>query len=347
MSNMNSGIDQIFSKIHNRLVLYRHVFPFVKRNKDRVITRENTICLFCHPRGGSTWLAELLLHLPGSTLIDEPLWRGNITEPFGMPDAHARKVPAISELGFFYYQYIPESATWPEARQTFSEILAGRVPSSGLYEEQGWHRLRYNNLHIVKFCYGNMLMPWLMKQFDVRAILLTRHPCAVVGSQLQHPSWRDIRIHDHLKVADFPYNEPYRLALEKIGKITSRETYLACIWALNFKHTAMHPDNNRRWLTVSYERLLTNYEAEIQRISRYVGVDLSTMEINYQKPSRSGSQNSGSPIDPEIRLMSWKTTLNEDQIMEILRVLEVFEIDIYGRHPEPDYDRLYSKNFRP
>ncbi len=334
----------IITKIRDRIILQRHVLPFVKRNSSREINKENTICLFCQPRGGSTWLAEIMLHLPGSVLIDEPLWRGHTIEPFGLPKASDRKVPAIADLGFFYHQHIPESASWPQAKNVLEEILAGRVPSKGLYEEQGWQKLQNSGLHIVKFCYANMLMPWLIRQFDFRAILLTRHPCAVIASQLRRPSWRDISIGKNITVSDFPYNEPYLKALEKIGKITSRETYLAVIWALNFKHTAMLPKNNRQWLTLSYEGLVTNFEYEIKRIDRRLGLDLSGCNINRHKPSKSSDIMTKTATRHENRLSSWQRDLDKKQIRDIFHVLDIFEIDIYGAGAEPDYKRLYQND---
>jgi len=339
---MPSQIENIFSKIHDRLILFRYILPFIKKNEKRVISPQNTLCLFCQPRGGSTWLAEIFLHISNSILIDEPLWRGKVNVPFKKPDHYTRKVPKISDLDFFFNQYIPEDVDWPEARMAFEDILSGRVISIGLYNEGGLKKLKNGNYYITKFCYANLLLPWLIDRFDFNAILLTRHPCAVVASQLKYPVWRDINIEEFRKIDDFRFNQIYYSALEKVGKIDSKEKYLALQWALGFKHTAMNPRNNKRWLTISYEGLLNNYSHEIERISNRFSFDLDNLNIDSSTPSKSTQPTSLKYMEEGQQLSSWKKELTGKQISTIFNVLEKFDIDIYTKEVEPEYERLYS-----
>jgi hypothetical protein len=334
--------ENILSKIQDRLILYRHIYPFVQKNKDRVISGDNTICLFCQPRGGSTWLAEIMLHLPGSVLIDEPLWRGNLKEAWGKPDFFERKVPQLADLDFYYNQYIPSDEPWPEASVVFEDILSGRVPSNGLYAEQDMRKLRGNGVYITKFCYGNLLMAWLVKQFNVKAILLTRHPCAVISSQLTHPSWQQLKLDERGKVANFPFNDIYVAAMERVGKIGDRESFLATLWALNFRHTAMQHENNKSWLTISYEGLLLNFDYEIDRIDNRFSLGLNRLAMDHRKPSRSACAGLFGKHETQAQLDSWKKRLSQKQISAILNVLEKFEIEIYNIDSEPDYSRLYK-----
>ncbi len=339
---MRNILHEIWPKIHDRWLLLRYVRPFNNKNAQRAVTSQNTMCLFCSPRGGSTWLAEIFLTLPGTALIDEPLWRGKLSSPFQNPDPLTRKVTAIAELGFFYNQHIPENAWWPEAEAVMADVLAGRALSLGLYDEQGLIRLEKGDFFIAKFCYGNLLMPWLLSRFDASAILLTRHPCAVIASQLRLPSWKDIRISDDMKIDEFPYNDFYRKALEKAGPIDSREKYLALIWALGFRHTAMHPLNNKRWLTIAYERLVTDFDHEIRRIEQRFGLMFNDPDAVRDRPSKSIKEHSLIRLRSENPLGAWQKDLSQKQISDILNVLEKFEIDIYSANIAPDYDKLYS-----
>lgn len=344
---MHSQIGKLSLKVHDRFTLLRYIRPFVKKNKGRVISKENTLCLFCQPRGGSTWLAEILLHIPNSALIDEPLWRGKVSEPFQTPDYYCRKVRQISDLNFFYNQHIPESSKWPEAKTIYNEILTGQVSSIGLYDEQDLGNLKNGDFYITKFNYANLLMPWLINQFNFNSLLLTRHPCAVIASQLKHSSWQGI---DPLKAnisGDIPYKEYYQLALKKVGGINSREKYLALIWALGFKNTAMHVDNNKKWLTISYEGLLTNFHHEIMRINHRFSLALNIEMIDYKKPSKSTKPRSIKYLQNDEQLSSWKKELTKKQISTIVDVLDKFEIDIYSEKLEPKYDLLYRNDKKP
>ena len=333
--------NEILSKLNDRWILYRYIYPFIRKNHDRKISKENTLCLFCQPRGGSTWLAEILLNIPGSVLIDEPLWRGNVSVPFQKPDNSSRKLIQVADLDFFYNQYIPEDSSWKDAQDVFEIILAGRAVSIGLYEEQDLKNLERGNFYISKFNYANLLMPWLIKQFDFKSIVLTRHPCAVIASQLRLPSWCDIDVSNYPADSDFPYSDFYYSNLTKIGSINSRESYLAFIWAMGFINTAMHKDNNKKWLTISYEGLLTNFSFEIERINERYSFDIDISDLNPYKPSKSTKKYSLQHLGRNEQLSSWKSQLSNNQIKNILKVLQKFEIDIYSEKFEPDYNRLY------
>jgi hypothetical protein len=339
---MQSQIAKIFSKVNDRLILFRYIYPFVRKNKERVITKENTLCLFCQPRGGSTWLSEILLNIPKSVLIDEPLWRGKVAAPFSKPDYYTRKVKKIADLDFFYNQYIPEGEQWVEAKAAFQEILSGQTISIGLYDEQDLKKLEYGNFYITKFNYANLLAPWLINQFDFNAILLTRHPCAVISSQLKLPAWKNIDPAKATGTGNFPYHEHYASALKKIGKIDSREKYLALIWALGFRNTAMHQYNNKKWLTIAYESLLTNFRDEINRINERFSFSLENLNIDSKKPSKSTRPGSIISLQNDEQLSSWKSNLTKKQIAIILKVLDQLDIDIYSEQLEPDYNSLYS-----
>ena len=315
---MRLQIGKIFSKINDRLILLRHIYPFVKKNERRLISPNNTLCLFCQPRGGSTWLAEILLNISNSVLIDEPLWRGRVVAPFTKSEYFTRKVSQISELNFFYNQYIPENADWPEAKNAFENILAGRAVSIGLYDEQNLRKLKHGSYYITKFNYANLLMPWLIDQFSFSSILLTRHPCAVIASQLKLPSWRDIDPSQAESSEEFPYSDFYFSALERIGTIDSKEKYLASIWALGFKHTAMHPENGKKWLTVSYEGLLNDNQYELKRINERFSLNLLSLDIDHKKPSKSTKNHSLPYLRNNEQLSSWKKELSSKQVNIIL-----------------------------
>jgi len=65
--------------------------------------------LFADPRGGSTWLGQLLQDRPTSALIDEPLWRGFYKSDGSMPSKSSGKLDELKELEFYYYQHIDEN----------------------------------------------------------------------------------------------------------------------------------------------------------------------------------------------------------------------------------------------
>ncbi len=336
---------RIINKIRDRYYLHRFVFPFVKRNENRVIKEENTLCLFCHPRGGSTWLAEILLNIPDSCLIDEPLQKGKIKNKGVLKN---RSQPYRSLLNpdnnlLFEELSIPVRSHWKEAEYLFSDILGGRIDALSLYDEAGPRRLANAETYIVKFNYGHLIMNWLTDRFPVTPVLLTRHPCAVVASQLK------MKI---VSKADFKNrkNPPALFRQGVLNKylpvftgISGIEEYLAFWWSVKMKETLKHRQQQNKGLIIAYEGMLLSFEKEMRRLFDRIKKDppdhLAALKF---KPSASTDARSVARIKENVQLSGWKEELSQIQIRKILGVVEKFGIDVYGPEPEPDYDKLYN-----
>src|SRR5690606_8614167 len=113
-------------------------------NKARIICGD--------PRGGTTWLAQLLNQLPGSALIWEPLAVSEVRE--------------VNALNFQWRQFIPQNESWPEARALMERILSGRLLSPYLCQQTTPGQFRHASHLLIKFCRANQLLPWLTKQFN-------------------------------------------------------------------------------------------------------------------------------------------------------------------------------------
>ncbi len=328
--------------IRDRYFLYRYILPFLKKNKDRDINEENTLCIFSHPRGGSTWLAELLSSIEGAIYFDEPLMRNKIISTSALPDPAFKKVQGVADLNFYYEQPIPENAIWPEAVNLFTEILSGRSQSIGLYDETGLKKLKKSGVYISKINYGHLLMHWLIKHFNFKSIVLTRHPCAVINSQLKMKWFSESYIDDNLP--DFRYNEVYKKYSGIYEKITTIEEYLAFMWAIKVKESILsNTKTSASYLITSYEGLVSQYDHEMGRIFEYLNMSIPEAVYDHQYlPSISSTRQAEQRIKNKDQLGFWKQELKKSQIRSILNVIEKFEIDLYSENKEPDYNRLYN-----
>ncbi len=81
-------------------LLNSYITPFVKRNRlsKQNIGYNNSLAIIAHPRGGSTWMGELMMNIPDSVLIDEPLWRGKLRSSNSKPKPGEVKIDAIDKL---------------------------------------------------------------------------------------------------------------------------------------------------------------------------------------------------------------------------------------------------------
>ncbi len=257
----------ITDKIRIRYQLWRYINPFIRKRinvPDKTI--KDNIYLFTLPRSGSTWLAELLLNIQDSFLIDEPLWSGNI----GSSRATYARCDEVKKLGFYFIQPIPQKADWPEAEEFFSKLLKVQVGKYGLFMEGDLHQLLNTETFIFKFCYGNLLLPWLIDKFQIKPIFLIRHPCAVVHSQMNMPHFNYILKQPEFIVPDFRFSDCYKKYDHILKTIKYPEENLAAHWAISNHYLVTHPYNNDKWLTVAYENVYANFDEEIERIFNWI-----------------------------------------------------------------------------
>ena len=126
--------------------------------------------IFSEPRGGSTWLSQMIRTIPKTAVIWEPI--------------NPRIYSELRGMKFGWRQFIPDNEVWPEAEDFLLQILSGKKLS--------YHTTSHSNIDqfinaerlIIKFCRGHAILPWLTKRFDLKfkPIYLVRHPFAVVSS---------------------------------------------------------------------------------------------------------------------------------------------------------------------
>lgn len=333
----------ISKKVKEAVQFYRMVGKnkFTRQRSDYL----QNVGIFGFARGGTTWLAELLKSIPSSTLVWEPLFRyrqyqWNWLNPFAYPEQKIK--------GFDWNQHIPQDAEWPEAEEFFAKLLNRQIQNLKL--------LRFNDLKkvniredvfIYKFCFGNLLLPWLMDHFDLKAIVLVRHPAAVVSSSLKfgenfhwHRENPKVSINNHQK-----YNPEFLKRYHDAAQIVnSAEAHLAFQWAVQYDYLINHPYNNLKWLTVSYEKLYLHPEEEVNRIFNYL--DFQVPENTWDKLKKvsfsSSSDHSKDAIKSGNQLEGWKRNLTKKQVSNIFQVLNAIGIDFYTENAVPDYKKLYK-----
>ncbi len=258
-------------------------------------------------------------------------------------DQPYRKILNPAGKKFYDEQPIPIDADWIEAGKMIDDILRGRIDSLALYDEAGPIRLKTAETYIVKFNFGHLLMNWLVNKFPVRSIMLTRHPCAVVASQLRINAYGEKDFAINKVFPDFRYMEVIQKYNYIYKTVTSIEEYLAFWWSIKIKETLYNKTSELQWLNVAYESLLTNFESETQRIFTWIDKDLPENLTDLQfKPSISTKPHSMTRIKTNNQLKAWENDLSKTQIKNILNIVEKFEIDIYSSALEPDYSKLYN-----
>jgi hypothetical protein len=272
--------------------------------------------IFSDPRGGSTWLSEIINTIPNTAIIWEPL--------------HLGYAEQLKDLGFGWRQYIPETVNWPEVNSFFEQVFSGKILNKWTMSNTDIIDYVYAKYFIIKICRGNMMLPWITRYFNFtyRPIHLIRHPFAVVNSQLKQGGWN--QPFKKYKIQEIKYNDCFEVHKDFLESLTSREEVLTAVWCITNNVPLNHPENNNRWITIYYEDLVIDPEKEINRIFDIWGIPIPIdVDKSYRKISRTtlGEINM---VNPEIQLARWKKELTEVQIEKMQMVLEYFKYKIYS-----------------
>jgi hypothetical protein len=295
---------------------------FKKIGIKKGFTSDNSILLFCDPRGGSTWLSEILIRNLSVALVWEPLHLNHNTD--------------FKKIGFYYRQHIPENAHWDEAKKLFDLTISGKNLNKWTTSKTSLEDLKNADKLMTKFCRGHLLLPWMVQNFDLKhqPIHFIRHPLAVLASMLRHQDW------DGLNYESYPiptgrYTEIYDRHRDFLKNIHLREDVLLATWCICNQYLLNHEWANKRWITVTYENLLLNPEHELARIRTRWG-DKKEWDISDVNIPSSTTQK-GSPFHAKDRLSYWNKHFNEDQLNQFDRILKYFQVDLYNLESLPTY----------
>lgn len=282
---------------------------------------EGNLIIVSSPRGGSSWITDLVSLIPRTVVLWEPL--------------HLDASPTFRGLGFGWQQYIPEDAVWAEARAALDDVLRGKLVNRWTCMRGSKHRFLTANKMVVKFCHAVALLPWLTRAFNFHfePIYLVRHPFAVVASQMQWHAWDDESF--RFSIPSGPFCERYSEHAEFLRGLRTKAEVLLANWCLANQVPLSSARNNQSWVTVYYEHLLTDPRKEIDRIfGRWCLPVPENIFSQIGKPSQT-TKRATFLAGAEKQLSKWQSFFTESDIEKMLAILKYFGIKQYGEGVYP------------
>jgi hypothetical protein len=274
----------------------------------------NTIVVSGSARSGTTWVAQTIASIPGSAVLFEPL--------------NPNRVEIARRAGFGWRTYRRPGEVWPDGERVLDAVLRGRVLTSWTVQEI--RRPMRVETWIVKFVEANRILPWLIDRFPVRPpLLLLRHPCAVVASQMAAGWAGHVEHHDPELEKDFPGVKAV------LDQVETAHEHRAARWAID----ALVPLSRPKpvpWITLPYEWLVRGEEALDPAFERWGISPPHALSERLRRPSSTTERVS----DTRAGLTDWTAQLRREDAERILAVTHALGLDFYGSDPEPDPVRL-------
>lgn len=248
---------------------------------------------------------------------------------------HLTQVPEAKDAGFSWRTFASRDQEWTEGESYLRRVFEGRVINSWTAREISLRQAWCAKTLIVKFVRATRLLPWICHKFDIRPpILLIRHPCAVVASQLNY-GWKEFA----KRPESTPYLQAYPRYKISLDKTEECEEHLAASWALDYLPALMeqppHP-----WILITYEELLLYPEKTLATIQDRWGLQFGMDEAlsRLMKPSSTVSHSGISGIS------GWRKTLSRTQISRVLNTVQSLGISFYADSEEANYEELYRSD---
>jgi hypothetical protein len=318
---------RLINKLNRLLVFVKTFIGYLgyKVSKKKNLQR---IGVISSPRGGSTWLGEMLSEGKKSIFIDEPLFVNSHKrlKTVGITwDPHLENNQSKIHLYFFKDLFSLRFFHWrPLVKNKISKFL-------------------FTDKLVFKFINANLLLEYFVSNFkDEKFIYLIRNPYALVSSQLNHKGWlwvqneTSMKIPEHLSHLDC-FEDMKEVKLHNLQP----EQVLIFHWCLTNKPVISSVNNNKKWLTVTYENLLEDNSSDLQRIREYIN---EKKKLNTDIISSSTKNNAAEEIKLGKQLNKWKSKLTTDQIVGMQEILRLFDFEVYDIDSGlPKLNTIYNK----
>lgn len=282
---------------------------------------EDSIVLFCDPRGGSTWLAETFNKVTNTMIVDEPF--------------HLNNSPYLEDMYFSWRsQFITINEDRGDVYDYLIKLKKGKALTRNMCLRNTVREVIGAKQSILKIIRGKTFLPWYVNRFPThqKPILMIRNPFAMVASMLSHPSW-DYPF-KQFTIPNAPNVEIYEKHINFLRSLKTKEQQLASFWCINNLVPWIDNMNQDKWILIFYEHIARDPEHLFSYI--YKEWHKPMPDILLKNITKASSSNVDSrAIDKENQFTKWRNYLSDEQINLIQEVLDYFQIKVY--HKSSDY----------
>jgi hypothetical protein len=264
----------------------------------------NNIGVFGAGRSGTTWLAQIIA-AAGLELIFEPLHTTEVAECGGW-----RPLPLFYRAG--------DTFPWPDV---FDRAIKGEIRSEWTVRDNPGARRK-----VIKFIRANLMIEWILENYDILPVFIIRNPLAVVASMREQgwhisPKWMNMLLRDRRFTAHF--NEGADLGgldTRELSDVEAKATF----WSiLNFipKRLGLFD----RIPFVRYEELCRDPVGIVSDLAPRIDIPFSE-EVRAQLYRKSFMIGRGSTEEGYDPMTAWRSVLSGAEADEICDIVSRFRL---------------------
>ncbi|MBV7337965.1 sulfotransferase [Chloroflexi bacterium TSY] len=299
------------------------------------------VFIFSAPRGGSTWLMEVIRTQPGFKSCSEPLYLQN-------PDV--KRHLSIDDWHTLY-----QNDALPTLHHYFDAFCRGKLGYMNANPRSPHYRL-FTQRIVFKILHGGEgHINWFRDQFNGRIVVMIRHPMAVTVSSEIHPRLSAFLESDYAEHFSAEQLAECRHIMDS-GDELEKGTLSWCLQNAVPLWQAT-PD----WSIVTYEQLVLDPEPVLQQLA--ITLELPRVDWMLDRLRVPSTSQTKSDLETQ-RMLETKCQQNRHQLIRkwrrkisalderrAMHILEIFALDIYRSdellpnrrlwHGE-DYEHVYE-----
>jgi hypothetical protein len=312
-------------------------------------------------RSGTTWLMDVLARANRLWTVFEPL--NPLASPEAAPFAHRHfgRQSAVDGLksiidahihrrprqAWTSYRFYPEDLRY-SLREALGSPVDYHYRMAARYSKVAKRELALRKARggrvIVKFIRANLLLEWLAAAYACPILLMIRHPAAVIRSRmkLDNRYWdffgkQQQEIVDlYLEILKEGTIYPFSFSTDEARRIRENEV-LGCafLWCFEnaYAYNAVKESNAK---VIFYEHFFETPGIVLDEAIRYAKLENTPSEETIRKPSQQSSRIQKEKGIHENQLSLWQKLFSSDEMDQIQKMLDAFQIDFYtAKDPMP------------
>ncbi len=291
---------------------------FIKSNSNfHLKSKGESIFVYATPRGGSTWFMEMIWSQPGFKCINEP---------FNIRNLRVKKALGIASFSDLYNQKSPDKIL-----KYLHDLSCNKIRFLNPSPLRRNYRLLTTNL-VFKIIHLNLKnLNWLVENLGARVVLVLRHPIPVSISREVFPLLDDF---SNCALREEFSNEQKAF----IDRVALSGTHLekgVTAWCIHNRDVIKNLGAFASLVT--YEQAILEPRKIIKSLCQNLDLpyERKMLDQSYRASAvkRKSTKENQKLLEGlksrELLINSWRSNVSETEEMDLMSILDLFEIDVY------------------